>query len=105
MTKKIKTYPWDISEHLRTEDEIAAYLSAVLEDGDTTLFVSAVGDIAKARGMTDIARKAGVSRSSLYHSLSGRGNPEFATMMSVINSLGVKLTATPRVGELMTTAH
>ena len=97
MTKKIVTYPWDISEHLRTEEEIAAYLNAVLEDGDTALFVSAIGDIAKARGMTEIARKAGVSRSSLYHSLSGRGNPEFATMMSVIHSLGVRLTAAPCV--------
>ena len=102
MIKKIKTYPWDISEHLRTEDEIAAYLSAVLEEGDTALFIAAVGDIAKARGMTEIARKAGVSRSSLYHSLSGRGNPEFATMMSVINSLGVKLTAAPRAEGTLT---
>ncbi|MCL1887774.1 MAG: putative addiction module antidote protein [Kiritimatiellaeota bacterium] len=92
----MKTYAWDITEHLRTEEEIAAYLTAVLEEGDPSLLLSAVGDIAKARGMAEIAKNAGVSRSTLYHSFSNQGNPEFTTMMKVIHSLGVKLMAMPQ---------
>ena len=96
MAQKIKTYAWDIAEHLRNEEEIAAYLTAVIEEGDPALLLSAVGDIAKARGMAEIAKNAGVSRSTLYHSFSNRGNPEFTMMMKVIHSLGVKLTAAPQ---------
>ena len=96
MTQKLKTYAWDITEHLRTEEEMAAYLSAILDEGDPALFVSAVGDIAKARGLAEIAQKAGVSRTRLSRSFSETGQPEFSTVINVIRSLGMRLTAEPQ---------
>lgn len=81
--KKIKTRPWDVVEHLETEEDITAYLDAVLDDGDPALVSAALGDIARARGMTEIAREAGLGRESLYKSLSPEGNLEFATVMKV----------------------
>jgi probable addiction module antidote protein len=89
--KKIKTRPWDVVEHLRTDKDIAAYLEAVLEDGDPALVSAALGDIARARGMTEIAREAGLGRESLYKALSPEGNPEFSTVMKVVRALGLKL--------------
>jgi probable addiction module antidote protein len=89
--KKIKTRPWDIVEHLETEEDIAAYLEAVLDDGDPALVSAALGDIARARGMTEIAREAGLGRESLYKALSPEGNPEFATVMKVLRALGLSL--------------
>jgi probable addiction module antidote protein len=89
--KKIKTRPWDIVEHLETEEDIAAYLEAVLDDGDPALVSTALGDIARARGMTEIAREAGLGRESLYKALSPEGNPEFATVMKVLRALGLSL--------------
>ena len=68
--KKIETRPWDVVEHLETEEDMIAYLEAVLKDGDPALLSAALGDIARARGMTDIARKAGLGRESLYKALS-----------------------------------
>ena len=79
---------------------MAAYLSAVLEEGDPALFVSAIGDIAKARGLAEIARKTGVSRTRLSQSFSEKGQPEFSTVISVIRSLGMKLTAEPQKMEM-----
>jgi probable addiction module antidote protein len=89
--KKIKTRPWDVVEHLETEEDITAYLEAVLEDGDPALVSAALGDIARARGMTEIAREAGLGRESLYKALSPEGNPEFATVMKVLRALGLSL--------------
>jgi len=89
--RKIATKRWDPVEHLRTDEEIAAYLDAALEDGDSALIAAALGDVARAQGMAKIARKSGLGRESLYKALSAEGNPEFATVMKVIRSLGLKL--------------
>ena len=76
---KVPTYPWNAAEHLETKEDMAAYLEAALEDGDPNLVVAALGDIARSKGMTNIARDTGLGRESLYKSLSIDGNPEFAT--------------------------
>jgi probable addiction module antidote protein len=89
--KKIKTRPWDVVEHLETEEDITAYLEAVLDDGDPALVSAALGDIARVRGMTEIARETGLGRESLYKALSPEGNPEFATVMKVLRALGLSL--------------
>ncbi|MDO4252660.1 MAG: putative addiction module antidote protein [Rothia sp. (in: high G+C Gram-positive bacteria)] len=89
MAVKIST--WDASEYLETEEDIAAYLNAALEDGDPSLLQAALGDVAKARGMSVISREAGVGRESLYKSLSESGNPSWQTMSKVITALGLKV--------------
>jgi probable addiction module antidote protein len=89
----VQTRRWDITEHLDSDEAIAAYIDAVLEEGDPALITAALGDIARARGMTQIAREIGVSRESLYRSLSAGGNPEFSTVLRVLKALGVKLKA------------
>ena len=86
---------WDASEYLETEEDIAAYLNAVIEEGDPALLQAALGDVAKARGMTSIARDAGVSRESLYKSLSANGNPSFQTISKVSRALGLQMSFTP----------
>ena len=88
--KKIETRLWDASEHLETEEDMAAYLDAALEDGDATLVVAILGDIARAKGMSQIAREAGLGRESLYKALSTTGNPEFATILKVVRALGLQ---------------
>lgn len=92
---KTETTPWDPAEHLDTEEDMAAYLEAALDDGDPALVAAALGDIARAKGMTQVAREAGLGRESLYKALSPAGNPEFATIMKVVSALGLKLHATP----------
>lgn len=92
---KTKTRPWDAARHLETEEDIVAYLEAALEEDDAALFAAALGDVARAKGMTQIAREAGLGRESLYKALSADGNPEFATVLKVLRSLGLKLHATP----------
>lgn len=87
---KLQTLPWDAAEHLKTEEDIIAYLDAALEDGDPSLIVAVLGDIARAKGMTQIARSAGLGRESLYKALSPTGNPEFATILKVIRALGLQ---------------
>jgi probable addiction module antidote protein len=89
--KAIKTSAWDVAEHLETEEDMAAYLDAALEDGDPVVIIAALGDIARARGMSQIAREAGVGRESLYKALSTNGNPEFATILKVVRALGLQL--------------
>jgi probable addiction module antidote protein len=86
-----KTRRWDAAESLETKEDIAAYLDAVLEDGDPDLLKAALGDIARAKGMTEIAEAAGVGRTNLYKALSPDGNPEFATVAKVLKALGLKL--------------
>lgn len=89
--KVIATHPWDAAEHLETEEDMVAYLDAALEDGDPAVIVAVVGDIARAKGMSQIAREAGLGRESLYKALSPGGNPEFATILKVVRALGLKL--------------
>jgi probable addiction module antidote protein len=88
--KKITTRAWDVAEHLETEVDMAAYLDAALEDGDAALVVAALGDIARAKGMSQIARDAGLGRESLYKALSATGNPEFGTILKVVRALGLQ---------------
>lgn len=92
---KTKTSKYDVAEHLRTPEEMAAYLEACLEeaDGDATFIAKALGDIARAKGMSQVARDAGLSRESLYKALSGDRAPTFDTILRVINALGLKLHA------------
>ncbi len=92
---KLATTPYDVSEHLRTPAEMAAYLDAWLEEApdDAASIAKALGDIARAKGMTQVAKAAGLSRESLYRALSGEGNPSFATVLKVARALGVKLHA------------
>ena len=94
MTKTITTR-YDIAEHLRSPKEMAAYLEACLEeaDGDAAFIAKALGDIARAKGMTQVARDAGLSRESLYKALSGERSPDFDTILKVVGALGLKLHA------------
>ena len=85
---------WDASENLETEDDMVAYLESALEDGDPALINAVLGDIARAKGMTDIAEKTGLGRTSLYKALSPEGHPEFSTILKVVNALGLRLQAT-----------
>ena len=90
MNNNLETKPWDPAEHLETEEDMAAYLEAALDDGDTGVVVAALGDIARAKGMSQIAREAGLGRESLYKALSPSGNPEFATVLKVVHALGLR---------------
>jgi probable addiction module antidote protein len=94
--KKEKTKIWDAAEHLKTEEDMAAYLEAALEENDSALIAAALGDIARAKGMTYMAKETGLGRESLYKTLSPEGNPEFSTILKVVNALGLKLYASPR---------
>lgn len=88
---KTETHPWDITRYLDSDEAIAAYLDAVLEEDDPALLAAALGDVARAKGMTHIARDAGLGRESLYKALSDQGNPEFGTVLKVMCALGLKL--------------
>ena len=90
---KTKLLAWDPAEHLETEEDMAIYLEAALEDGDPALVAAALGDIARARGMTQLARETGLGRESLYKALSPNGNPEFSTILKVVQALGLRLHA------------
>lgn len=96
MSKTVTTR-YDVAEHLRTPEEMAAYLEACLEgsDGDAAFIAKALGDIARAKGMSQVARDAGRSRESLYKALSGERSPGFETILKVIRALGLKLRAEP----------
>jgi probable addiction module antidote protein len=95
MMRKTKTTRYDVAEHLRTPEEMAAYLEACLEEAkdDATFIAKALGDIARAKGMTQVARDAGLSRESLYKALSGERSPDFDTILKVVNALGIRLHA------------
>ncbi len=96
---KTVTTPWDPADHLKSEEDMAAYLEAALEEGDPALIAAALGDIARAKGMTQVARDAGLGRESLYKALSPTGNPEFATILKVVAALGLQLHATPVIAK------
>ena len=91
----VKTTPYDVAEHLRTPEEMAAYLDAWLEEApdDAAGIAKALGNITRAKGMTQVAKDAGLSRESLYRALSAEGNPTFATVLKVAKALGIKLHA------------
>ena len=92
---KAKTSAYDVAEHLRTPAEMAAYLDAWLDEApdDVSGIARALGDIARAKGMSQVAKEAGLSRESLYRALSEGGNPSFATVLKVARALGVRLHA------------
>ena len=90
---KTKTLLWDPAEHLNSEEEMTAYLEAALEEGEPSLVAAALGDIARARGVTQLARDTGLGRESLYKALSPNGNPEFSTILKVVQALGLRLHA------------
>ena len=94
---KTATSPYDVAEHLRTREEMAAYLGACMEEapGDAAFVAKALGDIARARGMSQVASDAGLSRESLYKALSGERNPTLDTVLRVLGALGLKLRAEP----------
>lgn len=88
-----RTRPYDTAEYLKTPDDVRGYLAAVLEDGTPAEIVQAIGIAARAQGISDVAKAAGLNRQNLYRALSGEGRPEFATIVSALRALGVKLTA------------
>ena len=92
-TARTKTIPYDVAGQLRTPEEMAAYLDAWLAEApeDAAGIARALGDIARAKGMSQIAQAAGLGRESLYKALSPNGNPEFATVLKVMRALGLKL--------------
>ena len=92
---KTKTKKWDAANHLKNGRDVVAYLEAAFEDGDSGVIAAALGDIARARGMSKVARQAGLGRESLYKALSAGGNPELGTVVRVLRALGVRLQAVP----------
>ena len=92
--EKLKTTKWEVADYLKTDEDMADYLEAAMEDGHPAVIATAIGNIARAKGMTQVARKAGIGRVSLYKALSPDGNPEFATVLKVVRALGLRLHAT-----------
>lgn len=88
----VRTKVWDAADALDTPERIAHYLEAAFEDGDPALIAAAIGDAARARGMTHVAAETGLAREALYRALSENGNPEFATILKVLGVLGLRLT-------------
>ena len=97
---KTKTTRYDVAAHLRTPEEMAAYLEACLDEahGNAAFIAKALGDIARAKGMAQVARDSGLSRESLYKALSGERSPDFDTILKVVEALGLKLHAEPANG-------
>jgi len=95
MATKIQDY--DVADHLRTPKEMAAYLEACIAefDGDASFIAKALGDIARAKGMSDIARETGLGRESLYKALSADGNPQLDTILRVVKALGLEISVRP----------
>lgn len=92
----LKTIPFDPAEHLQTEEDILIYLEAAMEGNDPGHIASALGDVARSKGMSDFARKAGLGRQALYTALSEDGNPTLETLTSVLDALGLELTVQKR---------
>jgi probable addiction module antidote protein len=93
---KTKVTEFDVSEYLEDEATIASYLNAVLEEDDPRLLLAAIGDIAKARGMSRIASDSGLGRESLYKALNAEAKPRFDTILKVLHALGVNVSISPR---------
>jgi probable addiction module antidote protein len=92
----LKTKPFDPADYLKSEDDILEYIKVWMEDGSPREIASALGDVARSRGMSEIARKAGVGRQALYNALSDNGNPTLETLTAVLNALGLQLTVQKR---------
>jgi len=88
----LETTRYDTADYLKTKEDVAAYLEAVFEDGDPALITHALGVVARAEGMTEVAKQTGLTRASLYKALSAEGHPEFATVLKVVRALGLKMT-------------
>jgi probable addiction module antidote protein len=95
----VKTTPFDVQDYLKTPAERAAYLEAVLEDGDADLIASGLGDIARAYGASELARQTGLSREVIYKGLVPGGNPTLDTLSRIAKALGLKLTVAPAKGD------
>lgn len=95
----LKLNKWDSAKYIKTEEDMAAYFAVCLEEaGDDAAFIAhALGVIARARGMTQLAKDTGLGRESLYKALSGEGNPSFATILKVVKALGLKLGSQPAI--------
>jgi len=89
----VETTKFDIQDHLKTPADRAAYIEAALEDGDVSLITHALGDVARAVGMSDVAREAGITREGLYKALSEKGDPRLSTLLGVMRALGLQLSA------------
>ena len=96
MSVVVSTRPFDPAEYLHTEEDILYYLEAAMEGNDPKHIASALGDVARSRGMSEIARKANVGRQALYSALSENGNPTLETLVGVLNALGLQLTVQKR---------
>lgn len=96
MSAVVKTTPFDAASYLQTEEDILYYLEAAMEGNDPKHIASALGDVARSQGMSEIARKAGVGRQALYSALSENGNPTLETLTSVLSALGLQLTVQKR---------
>ncbi|ECT1023424.1 putative addiction module antidote protein [Salmonella enterica] len=90
----MKVREYDIAEHLSNEEEMQLYLNEIAAEGDPALLLSALGDIARARNMSQLSRETGISREGLYNSLSGKGNPTLSNTMKIIKALGLKINFT-----------
>ena len=88
----LKTRPFDVAEHLQTDEDIKEFLACVITEGGESNYIHALNTAARAKGMTEIVKKAGMSRASLYKSLANGGNPRFDTIVKVTRALGCKLT-------------
>lgn len=93
----LETTKWDASEYLTNEESIAAYIEAAFEEGDPHVITHALGNIARAHGMSSVAKEAGVTREALYKALSEKGDPKLSTLLGVMKALGIQLLAKPTV--------
>jgi probable addiction module antidote protein len=87
----VKTYPFDVADYLKTDEDIRGFLQEIIRTGDTRDFISALNTAARAKGMTKVAKKMGVSRTSLYKSLAEDSNPGYETINKVVKALGCEL--------------
>jgi len=95
--KPVKTTVWDMADHINTKEDVAAYLEAALEENDTALLLAVIGDIARSKGMAQIAKELNLARESLYRSLSQDGNPSFSTIVKVLDNLGFQLSVRQKI--------
>ncbi|EMO4461707.1 putative addiction module antidote protein [Pseudomonas aeruginosa] len=102
---EVKFSRYDTADYLKTEDDITAYLDTVMEEGDPALIAAALGDVARARNLSQLARDVGMSRQGLDNVLSGHGDPSFATVVKVAQALGLRLTFKPTHGGPAPVAH
>jgi probable addiction module antidote protein len=95
--ESIKTKAWDMADHINNKEDVTAYLEAALEENDTALLLAVIGDIARSKGMVQIAKELNLARESLYRSLSQDGNPSFNTVAKVLDNLGYQLSVRQKI--------